>query len=386
MTVEKLRPQRRTKGFQEIAVDAGPEMASLRQPLLSALDHALAGATGVERDRLSEIRGAVEAYGAAPPGPEAFAIEPFEMQELLHVEPHDYIRYLCYRFKYKMFPKRRIAEGFPPSVQIEPASVCNYRCIMCYQVDQTFTKTANGHMGLMPLDLFTSVVDQLQGNCEAVTLASRGEPLMNPRIEEMLAYAAGKFLGLKVNTNAYFLNERLSHALLSADVAILVFSADAADKALYEEIRVRGDFDRVTRNIDLFQSIRDKHYPRARTLTRVSGVKLNDKQQLADMNAHWAHRVDQVAFVQYRPWESSYENPVNDISEPCSELWRRMFVWVDGRVNPCDYDYKSTLCVGNAKTERLLDIWTGPAYQALRGDHLNGRRHSRYPCQRCVQV
>ena len=62
-------------------------------------------------------------------------------------------------------------------------------------------------MGLMTLDLFKRIIDQAEGNCEAVTLASRGEPLLNPRISDMLGYAAGKFLALKVNSNASVLEE-----------------------------------------------------------------------------------------------------------------------------------------------------------------------------------
>ena len=29
------------------------------------------------------------------------------------------------------------------------------------------------------------------------------------------------------------------------------------------------------------------------------------------------------------------------LTVPCSELWSRLFIWWDGKVNPCDYDYKS---------------------------------------------
>ena len=79
------------------------------------------------------------------------------------------------------------------------------------------------------------VVDELEGNVDFVTMASRGEPLLTKGIEEMLAYASGKFLGLKMNTNATFLTEEKAHAILQADLNTLVFSADAADPVTYPQ-------------------------------------------------------------------------------------------------------------------------------------------------------
>ena len=46
---------------------------------------------------------------------------------------------------------------------------------------------------------------------------------------------------------------------------------------------------------------------------------------------------------------------VNEIATACSDLWRRMFIWWDGIVNPCDVDYKSTLAVGKATERRLSE-------------------------------
>ena len=86
----------------------------------------------------------------------------------------------------------------------------------------------------------------------------------------------------------------------------------------------------------------------------------------------------------YNPWENTYTQPVNDIATPCSDLWRRMFVWWDGKVNPCDTDYKSTLSVGGIGQASLGDLWTGPAYNELRRRHLEGRRREQSPCNRCT--
>ena len=75
------------------------------------------------------------------------------------------------------------------------------------------------------------------------------------------------------------------------------------------------------------------------------------------MKKFWGVLVDQVAFVDYNPWENSYEKEKNDIIKPCSDLWRRMFIWWDGTTNPCDVDYKSKLSVGKFPDISISDLW-----------------------------
>lgn len=340
-------------------------------------------------DYQSEIvtRACVDLLGGQPgPDPDRFTLEDFIPEEVFHVSDADLPRYLFYRYRYEMFPRQKKVDKFPPCLQVEPASVCNYRCVFCYQTDKELTDPSKGHMGLMSFDLFKQVIDQAQGNIEAITLASRGEPTINRHFDEMLAYAAGKFLALKINTNAWYLEEAKCHAILQAGVNTLVFSADAAAEPLYSQLRVRGKLDRVLANIKLFQDIRTRHYPNSKTITRVSGVKFCDGQNIDDMEKAWGGLVDQVAFVQYNPWENTYERPFNDLQTPCSDLWRRMFVWWDGRVNPCDVDYKSTLSVGTAAQCSLSDLWTGEKYSALRDAHLEQRRSKLSLCGRCTVI
>ena len=307
-------------------------------------------------------------------------------EEIKQISDDDLPHYLFYRYRYDVYPQTHQLDDFPPCLQIEPSSICNYRCVFCYQTDSALTLPKNGNMGMMPFSMFKEIIDQAQGRCDAITLASRGEPLMCRDIEAMLEYVRGKFLAFKMNTNAWFLDERKAHAILQADINTLVFSADAAEEPLYSQLRVNGKLDRVLANIRQFQEIRAKHYPASKMITRVSGVRYSSQQNLDSMEKFWGELVDQVAFVDYNPWENSYEQPINNISSPCSDLWRRTFVWFDGRINPCDVDYLSTLCVGNIKKKSLSEIWTGEKYNGLREAHLSKRRNEMSPCNRCTVV
>ena len=315
-----------------------------------------------------------------------FKLTPNVVKEIESLNFVDIPRYLVHRYRYEIYPQLKIFDDFPPYLQIEPTSICNYRCTFCYQTDNEFNKRSTGFMGHMKLETFKLLVDQVEGNIEFISLASRGEPLLCPDIKEMLAYTRDKFLNLKINTNASLLDEQISHSILTSGVKTLVFSADAADENLYSKLRVNGKLDKILANIKRFQEIRIKNYPKSKIITRVSGVKISNQQNLDDMEKFWGSFVDQVAFVDYCPWENVYKSKLSNVETPCSDLWRRMFVWWDGKINPCDVDYKSELSSGDIKNHNISELWKSNNYINLRKQHIEKLRTTVSPCNKCVVV
>ena len=309
-----------------------------------------------------------------------------ELVEFESIHDWELFRYIIYRYKYNKYPELKIYDDYPPCLQIEPASVCNFKCVFCYQADRSFSASDKGYMGMMDLDLFKNVIDEVEGNIESITLASRGEPTLNRSIDKMLEYCNDKFLGMKINTNASLLTDKMIHTILSNDVQTVAFSIDAADKELYEKLRVNGKFEKTLRNVERFNEIKAKDYPTSRVVTRISGVKVNEMQDVDKQVETWSQYADIVAFTNYIPWESSYENKLSGVEEPCTELWRRMFVWWDGIVNPCDYDYKSTLSKWNVKNKTVSEIWKSSQYNELRQKHLDNKRNEIEPCKRCIMA
>ena len=321
-----------------------------------------------------------------PEKPSRFSLSPNIVDEIATYSDLDLPRYLVHRYRYEIYPQLKILDEYPPYLQIEPSSVCNFRCVFCFETDPTFTDKSNGFMGQMTLDLFKYIIDQAEGNVEFLSLASRGEPMICKDIVPMLEYTQGKFLNLKLNTNASLLDEEKCHAILAGGVKTIVFSADAAEEPLYSKFRINGKLSVILENIELFQKIRQTEYPSLPVITRVSGVKFSDEQDLDSMQKVWGGLVDQVAFVQYNPWENVYSQPANGLDKACSDLWRRMFVWWDGKANPCDVDYKSTLSQGSIQEFNLSELWQSSGYKDLRADHINSKRESRKPCSACTVV
>jgi len=316
-----------------------------------------------------------------------FNLTPNILMELYSLDEKYYIKYLVGRYKYDVYPKLFRVSEFPPCLQIEPTSICNYRCVFCYQTDLDFFSKKSGKMGSMKIENFKMLIDECEGKVDFITLASRGEPTVSKDFVNMLDYVKGKFLIFKINTNASLLNDEICHAILRNEVQTVVFSADAADEKLYSRLRVNGKLNKVLKNINNFLNIKKKYYPNSKTISRVSGVKFNNEQKINDMVKLWGNLVDQVVFVDYNPWENIYKVEKNLINSPCSDLWRRMFIWWDLECNPCDVDFKSNLSPGKvSKNNCIQKIWNSDSYNNLRRKHLEDKRFSIEPCSRCSVI
>ena len=312
-----------------------------------------------------------------------FDISPQEKHFLKNNKLEVWCDYLIFRYKLRVYPSLKKVAKFPVYMLVEPVSACNLRCVMCFQIDKTFTKKP--YMGVMSLELFKKVIDEAHaGGTKAITMASRGEPLMNKNFAEMLEYTKGKFFEVKINTNGTRLTEELCHAILSSEVNELVFSIDAEHKELYEKIRVRGKFDNVINNIKMFNRIREQHYPNSNTMTTASGVFFHEEQSIDKYTEFFSTLVDNVAACNIENRWNTYANETHpNITSACEYLWQRMYVWFDGISNPCDVDYKSYLEVGNVNKNSIKEIWHGEKYELLRKNHISGDRGKWNPCDRC---
>ena len=313
-----------------------------------------------------------------------FSLTPHEIHYLLMAPKENWLDFIIHRYKFKLFPTKKILSEFPVHVAIEPTSICNLRCIMCFQCDETFGKNKK-FMGYMKWDLFKKIIDEVAENkCQAVTFASRGEPTLHKEFTEMLKYCHKKnIIDMKVNTNATQLNDKLINSILSSNVTTVVLSVDATDKETYEKIRVKGKWEKVLANIIRFNEIRKADFPNSITQTRISGVAVQEAQSPNEMEKFWSKYVDYVSIRREIPRWDSYNNTPNDLEGVCNLLYERVYVWFDGTTVPCDFDYKSYLNLGNAQHQSIKQIWHGEKYQKLRMEHNTRNRKKVEPCRRC---
>ena len=307
-----------------------------------------------------------------------------ELQVAHRQAPANVARYLVYRFRFNHYPRNHELTDFPILLAIEPTSVCNLRCVMCFQADKSFTGDRSS-MGYMDLDLYKRVIDEgsQHGLC-AVVLASRGEPLLHPKIGEMIAWAKRRgVLDVKLNTNATNLTDERIRSLLDARLDTLVFSIDSYEKEEFERIRPPAKFATVIRNIERFHEIREREYSGYPTRTRVSMVRLGPDQDVEAAYRFWKGRVDEFGHRWVIDRLHIYDLNLVELARPCSLLWERLYVWFDGIVNPCDEDYKSRLRVGTTPARSIRDLWHSPDMQRYRQSHMTGRKNDLHPCDHC---
>lgn len=140
------------------------------------------------------------------------------------------------------------ALGTPPlphHLQLEVTSACNLSCAMCLV---SYRPAVNRAEGAMSPELFRRLID---GNPELtrLTLQGLGEPLLQPHLAEMVAYAKERGIEVGFNTNAMLLTRPKADRLVALGLDWLHVSLDGATAETYEGIRSGADFERVGRNL-----------------------------------------------------------------------------------------------------------------------------------------
>jgi len=242
-------------------------------------------------------------------------------------------------------------------------------------------------MGVIDFEFFKKIIDQADElETGAVTIASRGEPTMHKKFIEMLEYINQKenIFEIKTNTNGTYLNEKMCHAIFKNNVTQIVISSDHYIKEHYERLRLGSNFEKVVKNVDMLFNIRKKYYPQSLTEIRISGIDNEKKLDRKKFKEFWIQRCDHVtASFPLERW-NTYENSVqSELKDPCEYLWDRMYVWFDGKVNPCDADYKSYLSFGDVSKDSISTVWKSNKITELRAEHIKNLRNKIVPCDRC---
>jgi radical SAM protein with 4Fe4S-binding SPASM domain len=180
------------------------------------------------------------------------------------------------------------------------------------------------------------------------------------------------------------LTEKICHSIFRNNLTQVVISSDHYIKKNYEKLRVGSNFEKIVSNVDMLFSIRKEHYPNSITEIRISGVDNERNLDRKKFKEFWIKRCDHVsATYPLERWNTYKNSPHPEIKDPCENLWDRMYVWFDGKVNPCDADYKSFLSYGDANKFDLKDLWNNKVIEKNRKLHLAEKRGQINPCDRC---
>ena len=131
----------------------------------------------------------------------------------------------------------------PSVAHIEPTVRCNLKCVHC---DHTYWDRMCPDL---TYEGFRRIIDQMP-DLNRVIMHGMGEPLLNKDIYRMVEYASKeRKLKTIMSTNGMPLDEASARKLIASGLQVLSISVDGATKETYEKIRIRGNFDRLVRNV-----------------------------------------------------------------------------------------------------------------------------------------
>ncbi|HPM23138.1 MAG TPA: radical SAM protein [Phycisphaerae bacterium] len=271
---------------------------------------------------------------------------------------------------------------FPQLVQIEPTNACNLRCVHCHH-----HRPADGQrvytrrMGIMAMPLYHQIIDELAPSRTAISLNVQGEPTLHPQFLDMVAYAKRQGLHTSVLTNGTRLTPELTAALLRLGLDRIVFSFDAVDRAIYESIRIKSQFEPTLRNILHFIRVNHEH-----------GHPTHVCLSMVEQQRNRAHAAAYERYFARLPVDKVFRNPLLNLSGAagtrgeidlaalqrgprahwpiCRIAWEYLTVNWDGEASPCPVDVNVVYSLGNVRGSSLHEIWNNDRMRAFRRAHL----------------
>jgi len=286
----------------------------------------------------------------------------------------------------------------PYSLIVDAASACNFRCQFCFHsMGPAALKAARFAPGVMSMDRFRKVIDQAAEyprRLKRLSLNMRGEPLLNRRLPDMIAYAkrAGVSESIDTTTNGYLLSPEMNARLIDAGLDHMRVSVEALSGERYEAITgVHVDVPQFVENIRDFYERRG-----ACTLfVKIIDVGLADRDEEAfhalfdDIcdSALVERAIPMYADVDYDAVELEFSRdlrggPCGRI-EVCSSPFFHQYVLDTGDVTVCCRDFNGEVVVGSMERTSLRRIWEGAALKALRCMQLKKERHRHAVCGKC---
>jgi radical SAM protein with 4Fe4S-binding SPASM domain len=171
---------------------------------------------------------------------------------------------------------------FPFYIQVEPTTKCNLRCNTCRR-----TNNVNCDMSI---ELFKSIISKFNSSeliSRNLDLTGLGEPILHPKIANMVHYAKTNGFHVSFTSNFTLINDKNAVKLIKAQLDDLYVSVDGATKKTFEEIRVGADFDKVVENLKLFKKIKQK--------MGVAKPRLIFETTVSEANAHEIPKIVKLA-------------------------------------------------------------------------------------------
>ncbi len=256
------------------------------------------------------------------------------------------------------------------TLNVEITNRCNLRCVYC-PVNRSLARPRSD----LSFDRFREILER-SPTVRSLLPFQWGEPLLHPRVFDMIELAARRGIRTFLTTNGTLLDVERQERLLASGLTRLSISIDGNDAAHL-----------ATRGVEL-APIRAAVAELVRRRD-ASGSRLRIDATMV-VTAETEHTVDEF-FRVWRPLVDRVQaipRMIAAVDETrtakCREPWRGLLVVLaDGRVTTCCADSEGALDLGDVRNETPAEIWNGPRMRALRRAHACGKLP--VTCARCTE-
>jgi pyruvate-formate lyase-activating enzyme len=266
--------------------------------------------------------------------------------------------------------------SYPTRLVVEPANACNLRCPYCL----TGTGAVGRPAGLMTMDLYRRLLQELGDYLFEIEAFQWGEPLLSPYIYAMIEAASARGIATTINTNFSVPFDRpRAERLVASGLSELTVSIDGARQESYQRYRVRGDLNRVRENCRLLAEAKrrlGRDSPRFNLEFHVFPHNVDDIDGMRDMARELGMQLRIFkGVVPGADWDTArqFEYCVAPIAVPCIFLWGTAVVSTDGGVLACRGAFRTADDMGRLAVRpneigaaRFRDVWNGARFQSAR--------------------
>lgn len=313
---------------------------------------------------------------------------------------------------------RADAKEFPMMIVIGLVYPCNFGCPNCpYSEGNSELRKSYSELGgdYFPVDLWNKIAIEAGPYSSWLRCTGGGEPMMHPKIVEMIEFAKDQNCRIWLNTNGSLFGPREKNReklerLIKAEVDIIEFSMDAADAKTYAKVRppLRGEslsselrWKNQVDNVRAALELRKIWKKKSRIVVSVIRQKIVE-DNIDNIVDFWKQLgVDDVITRKFLTWDDNTnidtsqsadkhlyqisEKSVGQRAEPCVWPFERLNIDTLGRVALCgqDISFKTAPQFPNVKETTIREIWHGEAFSKYRKLHLDGLGDTISPCAGC---
>jgi len=304
------------------------------------------------------------------------------------------------REKNRVILQNAIPLDTPFVLYIDPTNKCNLRCEFCPTADKSLLKQVGREGATLDFALFEKIIADLKEfprPLKLLSLYKDGEPLMHPRIADMVALAKSAGIAERVwtKTNGVALNPALNRKLVAAGLDMIHISVEAVSAEGYLKVaKAKIDYEEFKANIA------DLHANRGQCeiYIKIADTSLSP-QEIEKFYADFQPISTHCAIEKLMGWSNSGLKDFTLGTDPdtydglplvnkkvCAYPFYVMAVNSDASVSLCGNDWSYKTSVGNVSHQSLREIWESDTLREFRLMHLDGRRGENAACGNCYYL